>query len=442
MKFKKVIAVLASATMLLGVATPVAGASSVGDIDYTIVNPYETVDWSTWDYYKANLHTHSTASDGDVPLDEMVELYYDAGYDILAMTDHGVVNYGWNLPRKTNGIFNGFRRVNPMSESDYERITTGSDRGGRGMVDVTGGIEINMAVLTKTHVNGYFTEYGHGVWGKENDYRSAVAEVDKAGGYTVINHPGDWVNSNNFPKRSHWDVYINYFANIFNDYRTCLGMEIKNNTDNCTRADRALWDELLQVVIPKGRNIWAFADDDSEYRDEVGRSFEYFVLPENTEANVKTAMINGTFFACSKYEKKTDGTPDFEGNGNVPLVKNIIVDQKENTIELKLDETRDCQEIQWVANGAVISNSAKIDLNDYEGMIGCYVRFRLLGEGGVTYSQPFEVRYSTRTDKEIPETAWIFETAVGKLFLRLYHSLPFAIVQLLVEKIADWTGII
>jgi len=442
MKFKKAIALLASATMLFSIAAPAASAKSVADIDYTIVNPYETVNWKTWDYYKANLHTHSTASDGDVPLSEMVENYYDAGYDILAMTDHGVVNYGWNLPRKTNGVFNYFRKVDPMSEEDYQRITTGSDRDGRGMVDVTGGIEMNMAVITKTHVNGYFTEYGQGLWGTENDYRSAVAAVDEAGGYTVLNHVGDWVNSNAFPERSHWDVYINYFANIFNDYPSCLGMEIKNNTDRVTRADRDLWDELLQVIIPKGRNIWAFADDDSEYPDEVGRSFEYFVLPENSEANVKTAMENGTFFACSKYEKSLDDQNNFEGNGNVPLVKNIIVDQEENTIELVLDETRDCQEVQWVANGAVLSNSLKIDLNDYEGMIGCYVRFRLLGEGGVTYSQAFEVKYENRVDKEIPETAWIFETIYGKLFLKLFHSIPFAIVQLLVEKIADWTGII
>ena len=53
-------------------------------------------------------------------------------------------------------------------------------------------------------------------------------------------------------------------------------MEIINNTDAVTRADRALWDELLQVVIPTGRNIIVFADDDSEYVSDVGRSFEYF----------------------------------------------------------------------------------------------------------------------------------------------------------------------
>lgn len=46
--------------------------------------------------------------------------------------------------------------------------------------------------------------------------------------------------------------------------------------------------------------------------------------------------------------------------------------------------------IEWVADGKVISNDLKIDLNDFESKLGCYVRFKLQGEGGVTYSQPFE----------------------------------------------------
>lgn len=186
----------------------------------------------------------------------MVEEYYKADYDILAMTDHGVITNGWTSERETNGIFNKFRKVYPMSEENYERITKGLDRGGRGMTDIRGGIECNMAVISKTHVNGYFTTYGQGEWGIENDYRTAPVEIEKAGGYSVLNHVGDWVDSGRFPHRSHWNVYIAYFAGIFIDCPSCLGMEIVNNTDRVTRGDRELWDELLQVVIPKGRNIW------------------------------------------------------------------------------------------------------------------------------------------------------------------------------------------
>ena len=434
---KKFIAAVLTLVMLISAVSVSLCASAEGTTDYTIVNPYETVDWDTWDYYKANLHTHSVASDGEETITDMVELYYQQGYDILAMTDHGVINKGWNKERETNGVFNYFRECEPMSQEDYDRVTNCTDRNGRGMVDITGGIECNMAVFTKTHVNGFFTEYGQGEWGIENDYRTAPAQIEKLGGYSVLNHVGDWVNSNNYPERSHWPVYIQYFANIFNDYHSCLGMEIVNSRDVVTKADRALWDELLQVVIPTGRNIWGFSNDDSELASEVGRCFEYFMLPENTAENVKTAMKDGTFFACSIYEKKIDGTEDTEGNGNVPLVKNIIVDQEENTIELVLDETRDCSEIKWIADGEVISNSLKIDLNDYEDKIGCYVRFQLKGEGGITYSQAFEVQYEGREDKEIPEQPEFLQSEAGQTFLKYYRTVPFAIVQFVVEKIGN-----
>lgn len=436
---KKLLSVFMAAVMIFSVAGIAVYAE--GQTDYTIVNPYENVDWATWDTYKANLHTHCNASDGDPTLTEMVEAYYDAGYDILAMTDHGVINYGWNKDRETNGIFNGFRKVYPMDEETYQRITTGSDRGGRGMTDITGGIEVNMAVISKTHVNGYFTTYGQGEWGIENDYKTATVEIEKAGGYSVLNHVGDWVNSNAFPERSHWDSCIAYFADIFTTSKTCLGMEIVNNTDNVTRADRALWDELLQVVIPTGRNIWVFADDDSEQLYEVGRSFELFPLEVNDEEHVKEAMINGSFFAASKYDK-TDKNNEFEGTGLVPIVKNIKVDQKANTITVEVDKDRDCQQIEWIADGKVISEDYTIDLNDFEDELGCYVRFQLHGEGGVTYSQAFELRYEGRPEKEIPSdsTAWLTDTCYGKIFNKIYRSIPFALAALIIEKVGIALG--
>ena len=82
--FKKFLCCALSAIMLVSVLS--VGAYAYQGTDYTIVNPYETVDWDTWTTYKANLHTHSTASDGRVDLPEMIGLYYDLGYDVLALT--------------------------------------------------------------------------------------------------------------------------------------------------------------------------------------------------------------------------------------------------------------------------------------------------------------------------------------------------------------------
>ena len=42
-------------------------------------------------YFKANIHTHSTISDGQLSPKELKELYKGQGYQILAITDHNVI---------------------------------------------------------------------------------------------------------------------------------------------------------------------------------------------------------------------------------------------------------------------------------------------------------------------------------------------------------------
>ena len=46
-------------------------------------------------FYKGNLHTHSTNSDGDFPPAEVVERYCREGYDFLTLSDHFLERYGW-----------------------------------------------------------------------------------------------------------------------------------------------------------------------------------------------------------------------------------------------------------------------------------------------------------------------------------------------------------
>lgn len=42
-------------------------------------------------FYKANLHCHSTVSDGRLSPEELKELYMRHGYSIIAYTDHEVL---------------------------------------------------------------------------------------------------------------------------------------------------------------------------------------------------------------------------------------------------------------------------------------------------------------------------------------------------------------
>lgn len=53
-----------------------------------ITNPFE----QAGHWYKANLHTHTTTSDGGETVAQRVQRYRDSGYQILAITDHDKTN--------------------------------------------------------------------------------------------------------------------------------------------------------------------------------------------------------------------------------------------------------------------------------------------------------------------------------------------------------------
>lgn len=60
-------------------------------------------------FFKGNIHSHSTGSDGLLPAGEVVEAYRERGYDFVAVTDHFLPRYGGRLtdttPFRSTGTF-------------------------------------------------------------------------------------------------------------------------------------------------------------------------------------------------------------------------------------------------------------------------------------------------------------------------------------------------
>ena len=48
-------------------------------------------------FYRGNLHTHSTLSDGALEPKEVCRRYRDEGYDFISLTDHFLGRYGWPI---------------------------------------------------------------------------------------------------------------------------------------------------------------------------------------------------------------------------------------------------------------------------------------------------------------------------------------------------------
>ena len=76
-----------------------AFAADTQETTLTINNPYEDVIWTgddAWTGYKGSLHTHSTYSDANETLKDMVMEYYNQGFGFLGMADHSVTGVEWN----------------------------------------------------------------------------------------------------------------------------------------------------------------------------------------------------------------------------------------------------------------------------------------------------------------------------------------------------------
>ena len=171
-KTKKALSIFLVLALCFAFCLPAFAATTV-----TISNPYENIDWSTVNTYKAALHSHTNASDGDMTLLQSLERHAEAGFDIVAITDHGTVDRGWTSDNSTfirtllkiakrsegeieflgeSGTFpNGmsYSCCTAQSGDEYLRVD-----GKKEILRIPFGIE-NNAVSVNAHVNSWFVDY-------------------------------------------------------------------------------------------------------------------------------------------------------------------------------------------------------------------------------------------------------------------------------------------
>lgn len=378
--------------------------------NFRIINPYESVAHligNSENHYKTNLHTHSTYSDANSSMTDIINAAYDLDFDILAMTEHGIHGKEWDKEPKIVPLFlfqnlwHG-KRSHPTTEH-YRALLDGTYKTAegkrtkkRGIQCVTNAIEANMFVLVLNHVNGFFTDNKlEGIFGKENDYENPIRIIEESGGISHINHPTDWLRAKKDPDCAKVPENIAFFADLFRRYKSCVGMEVLNMYDIPNRSDRILWDELLQVLIPEGeRTVWGFSNSDAHETTQLDTAFMDFILPGYSEKNLRFAMENGTFFSIARYAKNELGE-DFAGKGPWPVVTELSVDDDTDTITIK---GTNCKALEWISNGEIIQSEtlendgeivSTIRLADHGDKIGCYVRAQLKGDGGICLTQPF-----------------------------------------------------
>ena len=461
---KKFMAVILSVIMVLTMGISAFAAET----DYAISNPYGNVDWDAYNAYKADLHSHTIASDGDNTTVEMAERHYELGFDIYAQSDHGTVNYSWTekdsydptikfimmIKEGLSPIVTLDKNGTAANGKSYTVTTVNGDDyyaqdGGHDMMRVPFANEQNPTSFNNAHVNTWFVDWGHGRLGGTSDYATPISAVDDLGGVSVINHPGEYTSARDeiytadaYKKGSgSYSYYIDKFENLLMNYESCIGIDINSKGDSRTRFDRKLWDTMLTDLAPAGRNVFAIASTDAHNLRIVDSGYIMAMMPELTSAALKDALLSGAFFAQSCYCGNTDELVAYSAallasdNAAAVALGEKMKETADNNIEenkngnkggeFRFEEGATCVTVNEIvvddAEDAITINAddalyirwisdgkvvAEGNSIDLDDCadIGSYVRAEIISEGAVTYTQAFLLEYDGMPEASINDS--------------------------------------
>lgn len=243
-------------------------------------------------WYKGNLHCHSTMSDGKLEPSQLVKMYRERGYSFLAFSEHELFTNWVEFNAKDFMIMPAIERE---AYGDNFRICyhihgiQGSER------------------LIKHSKNKPLQHGDRGKlpeWQGTETVQGIIDELRDAGNLVMFNHPV-W----SFNELEDFIDLEGYFAlEIFN-----YGCEVENRTGLST----VYWDSLLK----RGKKVWGIATDDNHNKNRFGEapidwdSFGGWInvkAEELAQNAIAEALSQGRFYSSSGPEIYNYGVRDGE----------------------------------------------------------------------------------------------------------------------------------
>ena len=311
---------------------------------WEIENPYENVNWETHRQYKANLHTHTTRSDGRLSPQQVVDNYHKLGYKILALTDHNEVTFPWI---SFSQMSSSLRAQERLQNGEIDSSTVVYEDRNPDQLQMFA-IQAN-EVSSPHHLGSFFNNYND----PAGDENLTIEEIGKKNGLILLNHPG------RYTARDPEKYDVNWYVDLFTNYDYVTGMEVYNQGDRY-KNDRVLWDSILVETMPE-RSIWGYSNDDFHGGlNTLGRNWNLFILPELSEETIRQGMLEGRFLYT--YASKGHSGPE------IPQIESIDVNHKKGIIKI----TSSGQDsIRWISEGNVICRGNAIDLSEFNSLWLC-----------------------------------------------------------------------
>lgn len=243
-------------------------------------------------FYKANLHTHSTLSDGKLTPAELKKAYKSAGYSILSITDHEILLDHSDLNDSDFLTITGYELYNNEPGKHWlQAKTCHLNFYAREAHNVTQ-VCFNPKYLFSNAVSSASSiRYSGPLFEREYSpvgVNKMIREAVKHGFFVSYNHPA-------------WSLE-NY--NDYTRYKGMFAMEIYNNTSTCDGNGDSHNENIYDDMLRAGKHIFALAGDDAHVVTPPGQPgcdlFGGWIMvkaPELSYDAVVNALLSGAFYA-------------------------------------------------------------------------------------------------------------------------------------------------
>lgn len=341
-------------------------------------NPYENVNWTEVNQYLANLHSHTVRSDGRAEPESLIYMYADAGYNILAITDHD--NF-YNHREGEREVEPTPRTTWPWTEwidekpshkwtgTDGETSAFYPDLGKQGMLAIRGN-----ELTTHPHILSFFNDCGFPEHNQRQDERMTCIEM--SGGLSYWAHPIAYTSGGRWEDRifdRSFDEAIEFYGTYLAQFDSSIGIELALGTSRRTFRERKLLDALLEEYY-ESHDIYIMGNDDNHQTSISDNATITIVLADDlTEESVRYALENGHTIVGSRAD-------------DYPLIKNIHVSEEDYEISVEIDNY---DSIKWFKNG---HNYGEGQVVNYSDMDETVLRFEVDLNGTIFFSQAFYVQ--------------------------------------------------
>lgn len=228
-------------------------------------------------WYKGNLHCHSTMSDGRFTPEQLAARYKENGYSFLAFSEHELYTDWENFNREDFIIIPAIERSADNQKMNFH------------IHGIQGSSEYRKN--SKKEPLKHNMRLPYVAWEGKESVQQVIDELRDTGNLVMFNHPV-W-SKNELEDMLNVDGY--FALEIFN-----YGCEEENKTGLST----IYWDSLLR----RGKKVWGIATDDNHnrnYFDEAPNEWDSYGGWVCVKANelsrdaVSDALLHGSFYASS-----------------------------------------------------------------------------------------------------------------------------------------------